>query len=77
MFVWALIFSVFSVPAAYQHWLLFYGIFGALVLRGGFVGVKFLLTEIVDIGPGISLLAIVIVLGSAIGASLWRDRRTV
>jgi tellurite resistance protein TerC len=37
VFVWALIFSAFSVPAAYQHRVLFYGIFGALVLRGGFV----------------------------------------
>lgn len=37
VFVWALIFSAFSVPAAYQHRVLFYGIFGALVLRGAFV----------------------------------------
>ena len=37
VFVWALIFGAFSVPAAYQHRVLFYGIFGALVLRGGFV----------------------------------------
>jgi tellurite resistance protein TerC len=37
VFVWALIFSAFSVPTAYQHRLLFYGIFGALILRGGFV----------------------------------------
>jgi tellurite resistance protein TerC len=37
VFVWALIFSAFSIPAAYQHRVLFYGIFGALVLRGAFV----------------------------------------
>jgi tellurite resistance protein TerC len=37
VFVWALIFSAFSVPAVYQHRVLFYGIFGALVLRGLFV----------------------------------------
>jgi tellurite resistance protein TerC len=37
VFVWALILGAFSVPAAYQHRLLFYGIFGALVLRGAFV----------------------------------------
>ena len=37
VFVWALIFSAFTVPAAYQHRVLFYGIFGALVLRGAFV----------------------------------------
>ncbi|HEX8086978.1 MAG TPA: TerC/Alx family metal homeostasis membrane protein [Solirubrobacteraceae bacterium] len=37
VFVWALIFSAFAVPAAYQHRVLFYGIFGALILRGSFV----------------------------------------
>ena len=37
VFVWALIFSAFSIPAAYQHRVLFYGIFGALILRGAFV----------------------------------------
>src|SRR3954467_15188388 len=39
VFVWALIFSAFAVPAAYQHRVLFYGIFGALILRGSFVAV--------------------------------------
>jgi tellurite resistance protein TerC len=37
VFVWALIFSAFTIPAAYQHRVLFYGIFAALVLRGTFV----------------------------------------
>lgn len=37
VFVWAVIFTAFSVPAAYQHRVLFYGIFAALVLRGAFV----------------------------------------
>ena len=37
VFVWALIFSAFAIPPAYQHRVLFYGIFGALVLRGAFV----------------------------------------
>jgi tellurite resistance protein TerC len=37
VFVWAVIFTAFSVPAAYQHRVLFYGIFGALVLRGAFI----------------------------------------
>jgi tellurite resistance protein TerC len=37
VFVWALIFSAFSIPAAYQHRVLYYGIFVALVLRGAFV----------------------------------------
>lgn len=37
VFVWAVIFSYFSIPNALQHRVLFWGIFGALVLRGGFV----------------------------------------
>jgi tellurite resistance protein TerC len=37
VFVWALIFAHFAVPAAYQHRLLFWGIFGAIVLRGAFI----------------------------------------
>jgi tellurite resistance protein TerC len=37
VFVWALIFGAFSIPPAYQHRVLFYGIFGALILRGAFV----------------------------------------
>jgi tellurite resistance protein TerC len=37
VFVWALIFSGFSVPPAYQRRVLFYGVFGALVLRLAFV----------------------------------------
>jgi tellurite resistance protein TerC len=37
VFVWALIFGAFAIPAAYQHRVLFYGIFAALVLRGAFV----------------------------------------
>jgi len=34
IFVFVLIFSYFSVPARYQHRVLFWGILGALVLRG-------------------------------------------
>ncbi|MCB0993552.1 MAG: TerC family protein [Acidimicrobiales bacterium] len=37
VFVWAVIFSYFSVPRAYQHRVLFWGIFGALALRAIFV----------------------------------------
>ncbi|HEX6909227.1 MAG TPA: TerC/Alx family metal homeostasis membrane protein, partial [Longimicrobium sp.] len=36
-FVIALIFSYFAVPAAYQHRVLFWGILGALVMRGAFI----------------------------------------
>jgi tellurite resistance protein TerC len=37
VFVWALIIGAFSVPAAYQNRVLFYGIVISLVLRGAFV----------------------------------------
>ena len=37
VFVWALILTHFRVPPPYQHRVLFWGIFGALVLRAGFV----------------------------------------
>ncbi len=37
VFVWALIFTYFIVPATYQHRVLFWGIFGALVLRAAFI----------------------------------------
>ncbi|MBW3664082.1 MAG: TerC family protein [Actinobacteria bacterium] len=37
VFVWAVIFSYFSVPAKYQFRVLFWGVFGALVLRAIFI----------------------------------------
>ena len=37
VFVWALILSYFLVPPNYQHRVLFWGVFGALVLRAGFI----------------------------------------
>lgn len=37
VFVWAVILSYFSVPKAYQFRVLFWGVFGALVLRAGFI----------------------------------------
>lgn len=37
VFVWAVILSWFTVPAAYQFRVLFWGVFGALVLRAGFI----------------------------------------
>ena len=37
IFVFLLIFSYFSVPLAYQHRILFWGILGALVMRGIFI----------------------------------------
>jgi len=37
VFVWAVIFSFFKVPREFQFRVLFWGIFGALVLRAGFI----------------------------------------
>lgn len=37
VFVWAVIFTFFGVPAKYQFRVLFWGIFGALVLRAMFI----------------------------------------
>lgn len=45
IFVFVLIFSVFAVPAAYQHRVLFWGILGALVMRGALIAVGAVLLE--------------------------------
>ena len=37
MFVWAIIFSYFAVPRQYQHRVLFYGVVGALLMRGAMI----------------------------------------
>jgi tellurite resistance protein TerC len=37
VFVWAVLFSYFAVPRQYQHRTLFWGIFGALILRAIFI----------------------------------------
>ena len=37
IFVFALVFSYFAVPAKYQHRVLFWGVLGALVFRAGFI----------------------------------------
>ncbi len=37
VFVWAIIFSTFAIPLRYQHRVLFWGIFGALAFRAGFI----------------------------------------
>ncbi|GAC1336423.1 MAG: TerC family protein [Myxococcales bacterium] len=39
LFVFVLIFRAFAVPAEHQHRLLFWGVFGALVMRGALIGV--------------------------------------
>lgn len=45
IFVIALIFSYFRIPAAFQHRILFWGIIGALVFRAIMIGVGVLLIE--------------------------------
>jgi tellurite resistance protein TerC len=45
IFVFALLFQAFAVPAAYQHRVLFAGVLGALVLRGGFIAAGAVLLE--------------------------------
>ena len=39
VFVFALIFTFFAVPSRHQYWVLFWGIIGALALRGAFIAV--------------------------------------
>jgi tellurite resistance protein TerC len=39
IFVFVLLFTAFGVPNTYQHRVLFWGVFGALVMRGALIGV--------------------------------------
>jgi tellurite resistance protein TerC len=45
IFVFILVFSFFAVPAAYQHRILFWGILGALVMRGMLIAIGAALLE--------------------------------
>ena len=45
IFVFILIFSFFAVPAQYQHRVLFWGILGALLMRGALIAVGAVLLE--------------------------------
>jgi tellurite resistance protein TerC len=45
IFVFILIFKYFNVPAAFQHRVLFWGIFGALIMRGIMIAAGWLLLE--------------------------------
>ncbi|HMN39285.1 MAG TPA: TerC family protein [Phycisphaerales bacterium] len=45
LFVIAVIFAYFKVPAAYQHRVLFWGIIGALIMRGGMIALGALLIQ--------------------------------
>ncbi len=48
VFVWAVVFSYFAVPNKFQHRVLFWGIFGALVLRAIFIFAGVALLERLD-----------------------------
>jgi tellurite resistance protein TerC len=48
IFVIVMIFSYFSIPGQYQHRVLFWGILGALLMRGLFIGVGAELIERLD-----------------------------
>jgi tellurite resistance protein TerC len=45
IFVFILVFSYFQVPAQFQHRVLFWGIIGALAMRGGMIAAGWLLVE--------------------------------
>lgn len=45
IFVIVLIFAYFGIPQKYQHRVLFWGILGALIMRGTFIGVGAMLIE--------------------------------
>ncbi|MGE0447136.1 MAG: TerC family protein [Vicinamibacterales bacterium] len=45
IFVFVLIFTTFRVPAKYQHRILFWGVLGALVMRGGMIAAGAYLIE--------------------------------
>jgi TerC family integral membrane protein len=45
IFVFVLLFTFFKVPAAYQHRVLFWGVLGALVMRGTLIGLGVVLLE--------------------------------
>jgi tellurite resistance protein TerC len=67
VFVWAVIFSYFGVPAMYQFRVLFWGIFGALVLRGIFIFAGVALIEAFD--------WILYVFGALLLYSAWKIAR--
>lgn len=64
VFVWAVIFTYFGVPAEYQHRTLFWGIFGALVLRAIFIFAGVALLETFD--------WIIFVFGGFLLITAWR-----
>ena len=69
LFVFLLIFTAFRIPAKFQHRVLFWGVLGALVMRGLFIGVGAALLQRFH---WVLYVFGVILLFSA--ARMWRDR---
>lgn len=67
VFVWAVIFSYFAVPAEFQFRVLFWGVFGALVLRAAFIFTGVALLERFD--------WVLYVFGAALLVSAYRIAR--
>jgi tellurite resistance protein TerC len=70
VFVWAVIFSTFAIPLRYQHRVLFWGIFGALVLRAVFI---FAGTALIDQFWWLLLVFGVLLIASGIKVARHRD----
>jgi tellurite resistance protein TerC len=51
VFVIALIFGYFRIPREYQHRVLFWGILGALVMRGAMIYLGVVLISLITLGP--------------------------
>ena len=69
VFVFALVFAAFAVPAAYQHRLLFWGILGAIVFRATFIAAG---TAILEAAHWvIYVLGVLLVVT---GIRLWRSK---
>ncbi|WP_432489258.1 TerC family protein [Kineococcus sp. SYSU DK018] len=64
LFVFALIFGYFKVPREYQHRVLFFGVFGALVFRGIFLGLGVAVVE--------RFTAVLFVFGAILLWSAWK-----
>nr|WP_323132394.1 TerC family protein [Kineococcus indalonis] len=64
LFVFALIFGYFKVPREYQHRVLFFGVFGALVFRGIFLALGVAVVE--------RFTAILFVFGAILLWSAWK-----
>jgi tellurite resistance protein TerC len=67
VFVWAVILTFFAVPSKYQFRVLFWGVFGALVLRAGFIFAGVALIE--------RFSAVLYIFGAILLYSAWKIAR--